>query len=333
MDKTTDNNFKYSKIIGLGAYAPEKILTNFDLEKIVDTSNDWIIKRTGIQERRIVNDEQATSDIAKEAALIALERANVKPEDIDIIIFGTASPDYMFPSTGCILQKKIGAVNAAAFDIMAGCSSFLYALNIADSMIKAGAAKTILAIGAEVLSKFINWDDRTTCVIFGDGAGAAVLVEADKPGIHQIKIKSDGRYENLLKMPAGGTKQPASLKTVEKKLHTIHMKGNEVFKIAVNSLKDIATEILQKSGFESQDIDLFVPHQANIRIINSVAEKLKLKKEQVYINVHKYGNTSSASIPLALNDAINDGKLKSGTKVLMTAFGAGLTWAGALVEF
>ncbi len=323
----------YGKIIGIGKYTPDKVLTNYDLEKFVDTSHDWIMQRTGIFERKVVDSSLATSDIASRAALTAMERAEISPEDIDAIIVGTATPDHMFPSTACIVQEKIGACNAFAFDLNAGCTGFIYGLSVADSFIKSGKCKTCLIIGAEILSKFLNWSDRTSCVLFGDGAGAVILHKSETPGIKNIILKSNGKYADLLYMPAGGSRQPASAETVEKNLHTVHMKGKEVFKIAVNNLSFIAEKLLEKDKLEASDLDLFVPHQANKRIIDAVANKLGLAQEQIFMNIHNYGNTSAASIPIALDEAYEKGEIEKGENVLITAFGAGLTWGGALIEF
>jgi 3-oxoacyl-[acyl-carrier-protein] synthase-3 len=323
----------YSKIKGVGSYTPEKIITNFDLEEIVDTTNEWIIQRTGIKKRRIADNNIATSDLAYKAALKAMEDASVNPEEIDAIIIGTATPDHMFPSTACLVQDKIKAKNAFAFDINAGCTGFIYGLYIADSFIKSGKCKTCLVIGAEIISKFLNWSDRTSCVLFGDGAGAVILKADKEPGIRRVLLGSDGSYSQLLYMPAGGSRMPATEETVENNLHTVHMKGREVFKIAVNKLSSLGEKILKKLNIDISMLDLFVPHQANKRIIESVANKLGLKENQIFVNIHNYGNTSAASIPIALDEAIKNGDITRGLKVLITAFGAGLTWGGALIEF
>ncbi len=322
----------YSKIIGIGSYAPEDRLTNTDLEKIVDTSDEWIQKRTGIKERRIVSKDMATSDLAVNAAIKAIEMAGIDSDEIEAVIVGTAFPDYMFPSTGCIVQKRLGIKNAFAYDLNAGCTGFIYGLMQADSFIKSGKIKTALVIGAEVITKFLNWNDRTSCVLFGDGAGAVVLRADTTPGIMNIKIASDGAFADLLYMPAGGSKLPASFDTVNNNLHTVHLKGKEVFKIAVNSLSSLAIEILKQTKMNCNELDLFIPHQANKRIIDAVADKLGLEKSKVFINIHKYGNTSAASIPIALDEAVKTGIVKEGEKVLITAFGAGLTWGGAIIQ-
>ncbi len=323
----------YSKLTGIAKYTPEKVLTNFDIEKFVDTSNEWIIQRTGIKERKIAEQHDGTSDLAYKAAIEALERANVRAEDLDAIIVGTATPDYMFPSTACLVQKKLGNLKAFAFDLNAGCTGFIYGLSVADSFIKSGKCKTCLVIGAEILSKFLNWQDRTSCVLFGDGAGAVILEASSTPGIKNIILNSNGEYAELLYMPAGGSKQPASEETVANNLHTVHMKGKEVFKIAVNNLSFVAEKLLSDNNLEVSELDLFVPHQANKRIINAVSQKLGLTEEQIFMNIHNYGNTSAASIPIALAEAFENGEIKRGTNILITAFGAGLTWGGALIEF
>lgn len=326
----TENIF--SKIIGIGSFAPEEKLTNEDLEKIVNTSDEWIQKRTGIKERRRVSKDMATSDLAVEAAKSAINMANINVNEIDTVILGTAFPDYMFPSTACLVQKKLDIKNAFAYDLNAGCTGFIYGLMQADSFIKSGKIKTALVIGAEVITKFLNWQDRTSCVLFGDGAGAVILQANNKPGIIDIRLKSDGSFADLLYMPAGGSKLPASFDTVTNNLHTVHLKGKEVFKIAVNSLYDLASELLEKNNIKSSEIDFFIPHQANKRIINAVVEKLGLNNNKVFINIHKYGNTSAASIPIAIDEAYKNNILKQGHKILITAFGAGFTWGGAIIE-
>ena len=321
-----------AKITGIGSFAPEKTLTNEDLEKIVDTSDEWIQQRTGIRERRITTTEESTSYLAYNASMSAIKMAGIEPKDIDAIIVGTATPDYPFPSTACVLQDKLKNKKALAFDLNAGCTGFIYALSIADSFIKTGKCETVLVVGAEIISKILNWKDRTSCVLFGDGAGAVILQKDNFDSIKSIGLRSDGAYVDLLYMPAGGSKFPASPETVAKKMHTVHLKGKEVFKIAVNSLSSLAEELLEKSGTSIDTIDLFIPHQANKRIIDAVSQKLSVPDEKVFINIQKYGNTSSASIPIAFDEAYKEGLIKKGSKILMTAFGAGLTWGGAVVE-
>lgn len=323
-----------SKIISTGAYLPEKVLTNTDLEKMVDTSDKWIRERTGIRERRIANNNEAASDLAYEASKIAIDRAGLKPKDIDIIIVATVSGDMPFPSTACILQYKLGAKNSAAFDINAACSGFLYGLYIADSFIKAKLHKKILVVGSEVLSKIIDWQDRTTCVLFGDGAGAVILSPTEgKSGIISMHINSDGSMWELLNIPAGGSRMPTTIETVEKRLHYIKMRGNETFKFAVRTLEDLVIKTLKENNISSKDLSLLIPHQANLRIIQATAQRLNLSMDKVLVNLDKYGNTSAASIPIALNEAIETKRIKTGDYILLEAFGGGLTWASALIRW
>ena len=316
------------KIAATGFYAPEKILTNADLEKMVDTTDEWIVSRSGIKERRIASDEQATSDLCIEAARRALRNGHFEVEDIDLIIVATASPDTVFPSTACWVQNGLKADHVAAFDISAGCTGFLYGMIISEGLILSGAAKRILLIGGEVLSKITNWKDRATCVLFGDAAGAAVLEEShDESGMLSHYWKADGSLASLLHMPAGGTRMPASTKTVAEDLHTIQMKGNEVFKHAVKRMGESALEALERAGLSKEDIRWFIPHQANTRIIDATAERLRVPPEKVYVNIQKYGNVSVACIPISLHELLEGGKLKRGDIVLLDAFGAGFTWA------
>jgi len=325
---------KRSRIISTGSYAPDKVLFNSELEKLVDTSDEWIIERTGIKERRIAGQHQAASDLAYEASRKALTGAGLKAEDLDLIIVATISGDMPFPSTACFLQDKLGAVNAAGFDVNATCSGFLYALHIADGFIKSGLHKKILVVGAEVLSKITDWDDRTTCVIFGDGAGAVILepTEEDK-GILSTNINSDGRLWELIHVPGGGSRTPASSESLEQRLHYIKMKGNETFKVAVRTLEDIALRTLEDNNLDPASLSLLIPHQANLRIIQATAERLKLPMEKVIINLDRYGNTSAASIPIALDEALTSGRIKDGDYILLEAFGGGLTWASALIKW
>ena len=323
-----------SRIISTGSYLPEKALTNLDLEKMVETSDQWITERTGIKERRIVNGNQAASDLAYEASKVAIERAGRKAEDIDLIITATITGDMPFPSTACILQDKLGAKNAAAFDVNAACSGFLYSLYIADGFIRSGMHKRILAVGTEVLSTITDWEDRTTCVLFGDGAGAVIVepTEEDR-GIISMSINSDGSYWELLHMPAGGSKLPASRKSVDKKLHCIKMKGNETFKLAIRTLEDLVLKLLEENKLVPSQLSLLIPHQANLRIIQATADRLGLPMDKFLINIDKYGNTSSASIPIALDEAVTTGRVKDGDYILLEAFGGGLTWASALIKW
>lgn len=323
-----------SMITGLGFAVPEKILTNADFEKIVDTKEEWIKERTGMSERHIADEATATSDLATEAARKALAMASIKPKEIDIIIVATVTGDTPFPATACFVQKNLGATHAAAFDISAACSGFLYGLTLADNFITNGSHKNILVIGAEELSKITDYTDRTTCVLFGDGAGAAVLQPSDgKRGIAQTLIKSDGRLTDLLIMPAGGSKRPASCETVDQRLHFIKMQGQEVFKAAVKSMGDAAVETLKKAGVKSSQLALLIPHQANNRIIEATAKRIKLPIDKVFVNIDKYGNTSAASIPIALTEAIQEGRLKQGEFCLLVSFGGGFTTGAVLLKY
>lgn len=321
-------------ILGLGSYVPEKTLTNFDLEKMVDTSDEWITERTGIKQRHIAADNEATSDMSLKAAEKALADAGVAPEEIDLIIVATASPDHAFPSTACLIQDRIGAKNAAAFDLSAGCSGFVYSLGVASQMVKSGLYNKALIIGAETLSRIMNWKDRNTCVLFGDGAGAAVIgVVEDGFGVLGIDLGSDGSGGKYLFQPAGGSRKPASEETVANHEHTIHMNGPEVFKFAIQIMGKTAKRALAKAGMKPEEIDLLVPHQANMRIITSAAKRLKAPMEKVWVNVDKYANTSAASIPIALCEAQQAGALKKGDNVLLVGFGAGLTWAAIVLKW
>jgi len=323
-----------SKIISTGSYLPERILTNFDLEKIVDTSDEWITERTGIKERRIASENQAASDLAYEASRSALEKASLKAEDIDLLIAATVTGDMPFPSTACILQHRLGAKNAAAFDINAACSGFLYGLYVADSFIRSGMHKRVLIIGAEVLSKITDWEDRTTCVLFGDGAGAAIVEPTEEErGIISMHINSDGGMWDLLHIPGGGSRYPVSKDSLDKRLHYIKMKGNETFKVAVRTLEDLVLRILKDNKLDPSQLSLLIPHQANLRIIQATADRLGLPMDKVLINLDKYGNTSAASIPIALDEAVMTGRIKDGDYILLEAFGGGLTWASALIKW
>ena len=323
-----------SKIISTGSYLPERILTNFDLEKIVDTSDEWITERTGIKERRIASENQAASDLAYEASRSALEKASLKAEDIDLLIAATVTGDMPFPSTACILQHRLGAKNAAAFDINAACSGFLYGLYVADSFIRSGMHKRVLIIGVEVLSKITDWDDRTTCVLFGDGAGAAIVEPTEEErGIISMHINSNGSMWDLLHIPGGGSRYPVSKDSLDKRLHYIKMKGNETFKVAVRTLEDLVLRILKDNKLDPSQLSLLIPHQANLRIIQATADRLGLPMDKVLINLDKYGNTSAASIPIALDEAVMTGRIKDGDYILLEAFGGGLTWASALIKW
>jgi 3-oxoacyl-[acyl-carrier-protein] synthase-3 len=320
-------------IASIGIYVPEKILTNFDLEKMVETSDEWIRTRSGIQQRRIADDDTATSDLAAQAGKQAIEKAGITSDNVEAIILGTATPDMLFPSTACLVQSKIGARKVISFDISAGCTGFLYGLSIADSYVKNGY-DNILVIGAESLSKVMDFTDRTTCVLFGDGAGAAVVkkTEDKNSGIIASYFAADGACWKLLHQPAGGSKIPASHESIDKRLHYIKMEGNEVFKLAVRAMAEAAIKTLEQVGIPSEKVDLLVPHQANIRIIEATAKRLNIPMSRVCVNLDKYGNTSAASIPIALNEAIQEGRVKKGNLILMVAFGAGFTWGGVLVR-
>lgn len=323
-----------SRISGTGSAVPEKTLTNLDLEKMVETSDEWITARTGIRERRIAVDGEFTSTFATKAAQQALEMAGVDPADIDILIVATVTPDFPFPATACIVQQNLGAVKAAAFDISAACSGFLYGLSVADNFIKTGFAKKALVIGAEVLSRIVDWSDRNTCVLFGDGSGAVVLEASEgDSGILSTHIHSDGAYWELLMQPGCGNRNPASPKAIEDKLMFLRMQGNEVFKLAVRAMEEVALEALSVNNLTTADIDLFIPHQANRRIIDAIGKRLKLTEEQVYINLEKYGNTSAASIPIALDEANRTGRIGKDDILVFDSFGGGLTWAATLVRW
>lgn len=320
----------YSKISGTGAYLPERILTNTDLEQMVDTSDEWIKTRTGISQRHIAADDETTCDLARHAAVKAIKSASLRADEIDLIIVATTTPDLVFPSTACLLQQYLGIRGSAAFDIQAVCTGFIYALNIADKFIKTGAAEKALVVGAETLSKIVNWQDRTTCVLFADGAGAVILEASDKPGIIATSLYADGHYKDSLQVPAGISTGYAKLKNDSA---YIHMQGNEVFKVAVKVMKQMVDEILDNNNIEKQDIDWLIPHQANERIIALIADKLDLPMEKVVLTIGDHGNTSAASVPLALDIASRDGRIKRGHKLLLEAFGAGFTWGYVLVDY
>ncbi|WP_090735561.1 beta-ketoacyl-ACP synthase III [Paenibacillus sp. Mc5Re-14] len=326
------NKLRPVGVIGTGKYVPEKILTNKDLEEIVETSDEWIVSRTGIQERHIAAPEQATSDLAYEAAVKALESAGMTAQDLDLIIVATVTPDMAFPSTACILQDKLGAKGAAAFDLSAACSGFVYGLATATSFIKTGIYNNALIIGADCLSRITDYTDRNTCVLFGDGAGAVVIGEVPEGrGFQSFDLGAEGAGGTLLKLEAGGSRLPASANTLENKQHYIYMNGREVFKFAVRVMGTATVDVLEKAGMSKDDIDLFVPHQANIRIIQSAMQRLDLPEEKVVINVNKYANTSAASIPLALVEAAEEGRMKEGDRILMVGFGGGLTWGASVL--
>lgn len=321
-------------ILGMGKAYPEGILTNADLEKLVETNDEWITSRTGIKQRHKAAADEYTSQFGVIAANQALKRAGLSPEDIDIIVCATTTPDQIMPSTGALIQAQIGATNAAGMDVFAACSGFLYGVTMVESMIRTGQIKHALVIGAEVLTKYVDYTDRTTCVIFGDGAGAAVLGPVPEgKGILATKIRSDGRYEEQLYAPGGGTKLGTTHETIDNREHFFKMKGNELFKVAVRSMADISAEMIEKAGYTVDDIDLVIPHQANQRITDAVASRLGVPEEKVYSNIAEMGNTSSASIPIAMDECIQSGKIKEGSLVLLTAFGGGVTWGGTVIRF
>ena len=323
-----------AKIIATGSYVPERILTNFDLEKMVDTSDEWIRERTGIRERRIADEKEAASDLAYEAAKAAFKRTDIKAKDIELIIVATVTGDMPVPATACHLQQKLGLKKAAAFDINAACSGFLYGLSVADSFIRSGNYKRILLVGAEVLSRITDWEDRSTCVLFGDGAGAAILEATNEErGIISTHLRSDGSMWDLLHLSGGGSRHPVSKDSIKKKLHYLRMKGNETFKIAVRTLESLVRETLNENKLKVAQLSLLIPHQANLRIIQATAERLNIPIEKVVVNIDKYGNTSAASIPIALDEAVREGRIRDGDYVLLEAFGGGLTWASALIRW
>jgi len=323
-----------ARITGTGSYVPDKILTNLDIEKFLDTNDEWIRARTGICERHIAADGENTSDLATKAAERAMQMAGVKAKDIDLIVVGTITGDYPWPATACVVQANLGAKNAGAFDVSAACSGFLYALSCAIDRIEAGRCKKALVIGAEVLSRIINWEDRNTCILFGDAAGA-VVVEAGEGerGILSTHLHTDGTQLELLYQPGFGTKNLPSVEALEKKNYFLEMQGNEVFKVAVRSMVSVANIALEANNMTAEDVDLFIPHQANIRILNATAKKIGLRDDQVYINVERFGNTSGATIPLALDEANRAGRLKEGDIILLDAFGGGFTWAATLLRW
>ncbi|OGV47794.1 MAG: 3-oxoacyl-ACP synthase [Lentisphaerae bacterium GWF2_44_16] len=324
------------RIVGIGSYTPERVLTNKDLEKMVDTSDEWISTRTGIKERRIAADNEFTSDLAVKAAQRAMEMAGVSPEEIDVITVASITNDRVFPSTACFVQKKIGAANAVCFDVQAACSGLLYSLEVANNMLKGSSKyKTFLVIGAEKLSTIVDWQDRNTCVLFGDGASALLLkkTDDDKECILSTNLGSDGNYTDILHLPAGGSAMPASHETIDQRLHYLKMGGREVFKLAVNAMVSSCHKALAEANVKASDLAWLVPHQANLRILQAVAERLEMPVDNVYVNVNKYGNTSAASIGIALDEMLRGGKIHKGDLILLTAFGGGLTWASTLLRW
>lgn len=318
----------YSRISGTGGYLPEAVRSNADLEKMIETSDEWIVARTGIRTRHIAAENETTCDLAEQASRQAIEAAGISLDEIDLIIVATTTPDKVFPSTACLLQQRLDIHGCPAFDLQAVCTGFIYALSVADNFIKAGSARCVLVVGAETMSRIVDWNDRGTAILFGDGAGAVVLQPSESPGILSTHIHADGQYEELLHVPAGGV----SSGTMGDAAY-VEMKGNEVFKMAVNTLGRIVDETLEANNMQKQDIDWLVPHQANVRIIAATAKKLKMPMEHVILTVQDHGNTSAASVPLALNEGVRSGKIKKGQTILMEAFGGGFTWGSALARF
>lgn len=324
----------YAHITGWGMAVPERVLTNEEISLMVETSDAWIQERTGIRERRIAGKDESTATLAVDAALKALEIANLKPADLDLIIVSTSTPEYIFPSTACLVQDRIGAVRAGAFDLLAACTGFIYALSIASQNIRSGSAKAVMVIGAETLSRFTNWEDRNTCILFGDGAGAFILQASEEPGGYLGSVlRSDGSGGELLLLRAGGSFMPASHETVQEGLHFIQMNGREVFRFATRVLAQSTEQVIDEAGLQMDDINLLIPHQANRRIIDAAARALNIPIERCVINVERFGNTSTASIPIATCEAVKDGRLKAGDRVVFVGFGAGLTWGSALFQW
>lgn len=318
----------YSRIVGTGHYLPEKVLTNFDLEKMVDTTDEWIRTRTGIERRHIAAEGEYTSDLSFHAAQEAIKSAGIEAQEIDFIVVGTTTPDTVFPNVGCIIQEKLGLHGAPAFSLETACSGFLYGLSIADQFVRSGQSKCALVVGAETLSRIVDWTDRGTCVLFADGAGAAILKPSEAPGILSTHLGADGQYRDLLYFPTGASVKPAE----GAEPSVIQMKGNEVFKVAVKTLENMVDEVLTKNGLDKSEIDWLIPHQANLRIIQATAKRLDMPMDRVILTVQDHGNTSAASVPMALDVAVKDGRVKPGDLVLLEAFGGGFTWGAALVR-
>jgi 3-oxoacyl-[acyl-carrier-protein] synthase-3 len=323
-----------SRIVGTGSYLPERVLTNRELERMVETSDEWIVSRTGIRERRIAADHEATSDLSFAASQRALEAAGIRARDLDLIVVATLTPDAPLPATAVYLQHRLGAKKAAAFDVAAACTGFVYGLAVVDGLIRTGVAQNCLLVGAEVLSRVLNWKDRGTCIIFGDGAGAAVLVPGHgRSGLLSTHLYADGSQADLLCIPAGGSRIPVTRAVLEQGLQCVHMKGNETFKLAVKGMVEAAAAALEANGVAAGDLALLVPHQANIRILEATAQRLHLPMSRVYVNIDRYGNTSGATIPIALDEAVREGRIGPGDLVLLDAFGAGFTWGSALIRW
>jgi 3-oxoacyl-[acyl-carrier-protein] synthase III len=324
----------FAHVTGWGMAVPERILTNEDLAKIVDTNDEWIVSRTGISRRHIAEANETTATLATRAAARALARTRLVPGDLDLVIVSTSSPEHIFPATACLVQDALGAVRAGAFDLSAACTGFIFALNMAAQAIRTGAIRNALVIGAETLSRLINWEDRTTCVLFGDGAGAFVLEASDRPGgVLSCVMRSDGSGASLLAVPAGGSRIPTTIETVERKLHTIQMNGREVFRFATRVMASATREVAASAGLRLEDIDLIIPHQANLRIIESAARGLRLPMDKFMINIADYGNTSTASIPIAVCEAVAEGRIRPGDHLIMVGFGAGLTWGSLALQW
>jgi 3-oxoacyl-[acyl-carrier-protein] synthase-3 len=327
-------NIRNVGITGTGSYLPEKILTNADLEKMVDTSDEWITSRTGIKERHMTDENTLTSDLAAEAGKRALEAAGLTPEDVDLIIVATCTPNMILPSTACITQNKLGCKNAAAFDINAGCTGFVYGISLAGEMVATGAYNTILVIGAESLTKLVDWQDRNTCVLFGDGAGAAVVQHVgEDSGFLGHSLGSDGSGAEFIELPAGAVRMPTTQETLDTRMHYIKMKGNDVFKFAVSIFDKISKTTLDKIGMTYEDIDLIIPHQANNRILEAAGRRMKVSEDKIYSNLARFGNTSAASVPIALDEAVKAGRVKKGDVLLLVAFGAGLTYGSIVMKW
>jgi 3-oxoacyl-[acyl-carrier-protein] synthase-3 len=320
----------YSRITGTGGYLPERVVTNKELEQSVDTTDSWIVDRTGIKQRHIAAEDEYTCDLAEKAAKNALEMAGLKPRDIDLVVVATTTADQVFPSTACLLQARLGIHGPAAFDVQAVCTGFVYALSVADKFIKTGAASKALVVGAETFSRIVDWSDRNTCVLFGDGAGAVVIEASDEPGIISTHLHADGAFEQLLRVPRGISR---GYEYIQQREAYVEMRGNEVFKMAVTTLGRIVDETLAANGMKKSDVDWLIPHQANIRIINATAKKLRTPMERVVVTVHEHGNTSAASVPLALDVAVRDGRIQRGETLLMEAFGGGFTWGSVLAKY
>ena len=321
----------YARITGTGSFVPSRVLTNQDLERMVDTSDEWIVERTGIRERRISSADQAASDLAYEACVKALEDAGLEARDIDAVLVGTVTGDHAFPSTGCILQDRLGAKNAFAYDFGAACSGFLFGLLQAQAFVRSGTCQRVLVIGVEALSKVVDWTDRNTCVLFGDGAGAAVI-EAGAPGILALRVRSDGALADIISLPAGGSRMPITPELIAERKNRIQMRGNETFKVAVKAMESVLLEVVQEAGIRQSDIDLLIPHQANMRIIQALGKRLEVPEDRVYVNVDRYGNTSAATIPIAIDEARRTGRVGPGSLLVVASFGSGVTWGAAVVR-